>query len=105
MVYRASPAIQKPLAKVAGWGLHFSAGLIFTAIYAELLKRNLLKSDLPDAVVLGLVNGVAAVVIWKATFSLHPDPPQIHFGDFYKHLILAHVVFSTSDLSTLDENQ
>lgn len=105
MVYRSVPEIQKPLAEVAGWVLHFSAGLIFTTIYTEFLKRKILKPDLPDAVVLGFVNGVAAVVIWKATFSLHPDPPQIQFGDFYKHLILAHVVFSTSDLYTLDENQ
>lgn len=105
MVYRAVPQMKKPQAKVAGWVLHCTTGLVFTIIYAELLKNKILKSDLPDGIVLGLLNGVAAVGIWKATFSLHPDPPQIHFNDFYKHLILAHVVFATTDLSMLDENQ
>jgi hypothetical protein len=105
MVYRAVPEIKKPESKVAGWILHCTTGLVFTIIYAELLKNKKLKSNVPDGIILGLINGVVAVGIWKATFSLHPDPPQIHFKDFYKHLILAHVVFSTTDLCTLNQKE
>jgi len=101
MVYRAVPEIKRSESKVAGWVLHCTTGLLFTIVYVELLKNKKLKADVPDGIILGLINGVFAVGIWKLTFSLHPDPPQIHFNDFYKHLILAHVVFSTTDLCTL----
>ena len=102
MIYRAVPDIEKPPAKVIGWILHCATGLTFAIIYGYLLKDTKLRSNLPDGVVLGLVNGVVAVGIWKATFSLHPDPPQIHFKDFYKHLVLAHIVFATTTLLILD---
>jgi hypothetical protein len=105
MVYRAVPEIKKPQSKVTGWILHCATGLTFTIIYTYLLKDTKLKANVPDGVVLGLINGVVAVGIWKATFSLHPDPPQIQFDDFYKHLVLAHVVFSTITLCTLDDDK
>jgi len=105
MVYRAVPGIKKPQAKVIGWILHGTTGLTFSVMYHYLLKDTKLKSNVPDAVVLGLTNGIVAVGIWKATFSLHPDPPKIHFNDFYKHLVLAHVVFATTTLCILDDDK
>ncbi len=105
MVYRAVPEIKKPEAKVAGWILHCATGVTFTIIYKLLLKDTELKSNIPEGVVLGLINGVVAAGIWKATFSLHPDPPEIHFNDFYKHLVLAHIVFATTSLLILDDDK
>ncbi|HSV09406.1 MAG TPA: hypothetical protein VLI68_01460 [Hanamia sp.] len=105
MVYRAMPEIKKPEAKVIGWILHCTTGLTFAIIYKFLLQDTKLKSNVPDGIALGLANGLVAVGIWKATFSLHPDPPQIHFNDFYMHLILAHVVFSTTTLCTLNDDK
>jgi hypothetical protein len=105
MVYRAVPEIKKPQAKVIGWILHCTTGLTFAVIYHYLLKDTKLNSNVPDGIVLGLANGVVAVGIWKATFSLHPDPPKIHFNDFYKHLVLAHVVFATTTLCLLDDDK
>jgi hypothetical protein len=104
MVYRAVSGIQKPPAKVAGWILHFATGFTFTIIYELLLKHTKLKADVPDDIGLGLINGIVAVIIWKTTFSLHPDPPKIHFKDFYKHLVLAHIVFATTTLLIPDDN-
>ncbi len=104
MVYRAVPEIKKDESKVVGWILHCSTGLAFTIVYKMLLENTKLKSNVPDVIVLGLVNGVAAVGIWKAVYSLHPDPPKIKFKDFYGHLILAHVVFATSDLCILQKD-
>ncbi|MGN6194794.1 MAG: hypothetical protein ACTHOB_07635 [Ginsengibacter sp.] len=104
MVYRAIPEIKKEDAKFTGWILHCSTGLAFTIVYKMLLEKTKLKSNVPDGIVLGFVNGVVAVAIWKAVFSLHSDPPQIQFKDFYGHLILAHVVFATSDLCVLEKH-
>jgi hypothetical protein len=105
MVYRAVPEIKKPQAKVIGWILHCTTGLTFTIVYHYLLKKTKLKSNVSEGIIVGLVNGIVAVGIWKATFSLHPDPPQIHFNDFYKHLVLAHVVFATTSLLFLDHDK
>ena len=104
MVYRAFPEITKKDSKVAGWILHCATGLAFTIIYKILLENTKLKSNVSAGIVLGFASGLVAVVIWKATFSLHPDPPQIKFKDFYGHLILAHVIFATPDLCILQKD-
>lgn len=101
MVHRAVPEIKKPEARVAGWFLHCGTGLAFTIIYKVLLDHTKLKSNLPEAVLLGVANGVIAVGIWGTVFMIHPNPPKIHFKKFFGHLVLAHVFFSTPDLLIL----
>lgn len=104
MVYRAIPEIKKPQAKVAGWCLHCGTGLFFTVMYKELLDDTKLQSNLPEAVLLGVANGILAVGIWGTVFMLHPDPPEINFKKFFGHLILAHVFFATPALLILDDD-
>lgn len=103
MVYRAIPDIKKRTAKVAGWSLHCGTGLAFTIAYKVLLDDTKLKSNLPEAVLLGIANGIVAVGIWGTVFILHPDPPEIHFKRFFGHLILAHVFFATPSLLILKD--
>lgn len=104
MVFRAFPQITKKDSKVVGWILHCSTGLAFTIIYKIFLENTKLKSNVPEGMVLGFVSGLVAVGVWKAAFSLHPDPPQIKFRDFYGHLILAHIIFATPDLCILQKD-
>jgi hypothetical protein len=104
MVNRAFPSIDETPSQIAGWMMHGSMGLIFAFAYKELLEKIRFSRDLPDDIFVGVVNGVAGVIIWKLVFSLHPDPPKIDFSRFYQHLILAHIIFSTSALSTMDNN-
>lgn len=101
MVDRVVPEVGKPASQVAGWMLHCSTGLFFAFVYDLLLKNTKVKSNIPNGILIGGANGVAAIFIWKATFSLHPNPPQIDFKDFYKHLILAHLVYGTITWSML----
>jgi hypothetical protein len=105
MVYRAVPEIKKDESKVAGWILHVGAGLFFVLAYKLLLDNTKLKSNVPEGVLLGFANGAVAVAIWKATFSLHPDPPEIHFKDFYGHLVITHVFFCVPALLILNKNK
>jgi hypothetical protein len=44
-------------------------------------------------------------MIRKLAFLLHPDPPKLHFSNFYRRLILAHIIFSTTALSAMDEEE
>lgn len=103
MVNRAFPSIGKTSAELTGWMLHASMGLMFTIVYQQLIKELHFRRNLPNDIFIGVVNGVAGIIIWKLTFSLHPDPPKIHFSRFYGHLILAHIIFSTTALSAMDE--
>jgi hypothetical protein len=103
MVYRAVPAIKRPDAEVAGWILHWGTGLLFTKGYKVLLDHTKLESNLPKGILLGVAAGAVAVIIWKSTFSLHPDPPEIDFKGFYKHLMWAHIVFTIGALLTLNK--
>ena len=105
MVNRAFPSMDETQAEIAGWMMHGSMGVIFAFAYKKLLEEVSFRRDLPDDIFIGVVNGIAGVVIWKLVFSLHPDPPKIHFSRFYQHLILAHIIFSTSTLSAMDDNE
>jgi hypothetical protein len=101
MVYRVVPEIKKPESEISGWILHFGTGLLFSKGYQVLLDHTKLESNLPEGILLGVAAGAVAVVIWKLTFSLHPDPPEIDFKGFYKHLMLAHIVFTAGALLIL----
>jgi len=104
MVSRAFPSVNQMPAQIAGWMMHGSMGLMFAYVYKELLKNLRFSRDLPDDIFIGAVNGVAGILIWKLVFSVHPDPPKIQFSKFYQHLILAHIIYSTTTLSAMDGN-
>ena len=103
MVNRAFPSLGKTPSEIAGWMMHGSMGVIFAFTYRELIEKIQFRGDLSDDIFIGAVNGVAGIVIWKTVFSLHPDPPKIHFTSFYQHLILAHIIFSTTALSAMED--
>ena len=70
-----------------------------------MLKKLQSPPDLPNDIFIGTVNGVAGVIAWKLAFSLHPDPPKIHYRQFYQHLILAHIIFTVTALSVMSSEQ
>jgi hypothetical protein len=103
MVKRVLPPSEKTVSEIAGWMMHGSMGLFFAWTYQRLPEIRKMYPDLPDDIFVGVVNGVIGVVLWKLVFSLHPDPPKIDFKRFYQHLILAHIIFSTTTLSVMDD--
>jgi hypothetical protein len=103
MAKRILPGSDKTVSEIAGWMMHGSMGLFFAWMYQRLPEIRKMYPDLPDDVFVGVVNGVLGVILWKFVFSLHPDPPKVDFKRFYQHLILAHIIFSTTALSVMDE--
>jgi hypothetical protein len=83
--------------------MHGSMGLFFAWTYQRLPEIRKMYPDLPDEIFVGVANGIVGIILWKLVFSLHPNPPQIDFKRFYQHLILAHIIFSTTTLSVMDE--
>jgi len=103
MVKRILPGSEETVSEIAGWMMHGSMGLFFAWTYQRLPEIRKMYPDLPDEVFVGVANGIVGIILWKLVFSLHPNPPQIDFKRFYQHLILAHIIFSTTTLSVMDE--
>jgi hypothetical protein len=76
-----------------GFIIHYLVGLFFAAVYDQVWKKTKLKPTLQSGLLLGGINGLLAVGVWKATFKLHPRPPLIDYKKYYNHLLLAHLVF------------
>jgi hypothetical protein len=77
---------------LTGWLLHYLAGLLFAEGYAGFWLGNR-QTDIKTGMVLGGLSGFAAILIWKFSYALHPNPPSIDFVSFSRQLIIAHVLF------------
>ncbi|TZF84899.1 hypothetical protein FW774_07960 [Pedobacter sp. BS3] len=89
------PALRNEYCHTAGWAMHYGAGIAFTGAYSYLWENKNVRPGLKNALLLGAVNGVLAVGVWKSVFRMHPNPPAIHFNRYYGHLVMAHLVFAT----------
>ncbi|SDJ89361.1 hypothetical protein SAMN05421823_101353 [Catalinimonas alkaloidigena] len=81
--------------RIAGWGLHYAAGLGFTVGYHLLWRQTRLRPRPSTSALMGLANGVVGIGVWHLTFRLHPNPPALEWHKYYAQLLAAHVVFGT----------
>jgi hypothetical protein len=88
------PVLSKRENQVIGWSAHYGVGLLFATAYAKLWEKRKLKPTFVNNFMLGAASGMAAVAIWKATFSAHPLPPRMSFDKYYLQLVPAHIVFA-----------
>lgn len=88
-----------PKVKVVGSILHYGVGLLFVVGYHLLWKNKIMKPTNFNGGLLGLVSGFFGVAIWQMLMKSHPNPPRISKGDYFKNLILAHVVFGVAAAS------
>ncbi|MEO6489700.1 MAG: hypothetical protein ABIO04_07155 [Ferruginibacter sp.] len=94
-----SEKTDKNLSKLSGWGIHYLAGLGFAAAYSMLIN-NKVKPTLINGTITGAVSGLAAIGIWHAMLTLHPDPPKKPNKQYYGHLFLGHVIFGAFSFLT-----
>jgi len=92
LLNRITP-LSKKQAQVAGWLGHYTVGIGFAAVYATCLKETKRKPTILNGMVYGALSGLAGAAIWHATFKAHPNPPGVDLKNYYKQLVLAHVVF------------
>lgn len=93
LIKRLGADLNKPLATLAGWQIHYAVGVIFVTVYTLLWERKALRPGLKSGIFLGLISGVIGIGFWKIVFTLHPDPPRIQLKKYYVQLLLAHVLF------------
>lgn len=77
----------------AGWIIHYAVGVLFVLSYSYLFRATEFKPTLLTYAILGFVSGIIGIIGWQATFRIHPDPPEIHFSEYYLHLLIAHIIF------------
>lgn len=94
LVGRLLPFLSSNGKTIAGWAAHYGMGMLFAAIYVDLWEARKIKPDMKTGLVLGGVSGMVGMLIWKASFWLHPLPPNNRKLDFYLQRIPAHVVFA-----------
>lgn len=94
MIARLAPTLSKRNQQLAGWGAHYGMGFIFAAVYVELWERGEIKHSIKNGLILGALSGLLGMLIWKASFKIHPLPPSIRYLDFYLQRIPAYIVFA-----------
>jgi hypothetical protein len=94
MIGRLVPKLSKQAQMIAGWGAHLAMGIVFASVYVELWETKQIKHSIKNGIILGIVSGVLGLLIWKATFKVHPLPPCINFDKYYWQRIPAHIVFA-----------
>jgi hypothetical protein len=103
LLNRITP-LNKTQAQAAGWVGHYTVGVGFAAVYAAYLKATRRKPTLLNGLVYGALSGLAGAGIWHATFKAHPNPPGVDLKNYYKQLVLAHVVFGAVASLTLQKS-
>jgi len=72
--------------------MHYSVGLLFCSIYDKVWRKRQTPT-VSSALLLGGICGLLGIGVWKSVLHIHPDPPKIDRGQFYKQLLPAHLIF------------
>src|SRR3954470_24281879 len=62
---------------LTGWVIHYTVGLLFTELYVAFRKNFSDVNEKKAGLVFGGLAGLAAILIWKFTLSIHPLSPAI----------------------------
>lgn len=77
------------------WVGHYTMGMAFNVINQYSLKKIKTPPTILNGILLGAINGIIGISIWKIIFAIHPSPPKIELNRYLAHLMLAHLVFAT----------
>jgi hypothetical protein len=89
-------SLDKQQSRIAGYVGHYGMGQVFAAAYVAYLKKTNTRPNLINGALYGALSGVAGAFIWHSTFKAHPNPPCVDLKNYYKQLVLAHVIFGVS---------
>ncbi len=78
---------------IAGWLLHYGAGIGFVIIYYLLWNFAGVQPSFFTGGLLGLASGFLGVGVWWMIFKIHRNPPAINLSAYFLHLVVVHIVF------------
>ncbi len=94
LIGRLFPFMSKKAEIICGWGAHYAMGFLFAMVYVELWEKKEIEHSIKNGILLGLLSGLLGLLVWKASFKIHPLPPNNRKLDFYIQRIPAHIVFA-----------
>lgn len=97
MVHRLQPKLGRRQSQATGWVIHYAVGVLFVEIYAQFWDRSV-DANKKSGLVFGGLSGIAAILIWKFTLTIHPFRPAVNFKTFAINLFLAHLIFGLSSV-------
>lgn len=83
-------------AKPVGWLSHYVFGAAWSPLQYGFHRIRKSKASNKEAASFGVFGGLTAALAWHLMFKLAKFPPENRRGHFYRHLILAHIVYSLS---------
>jgi hypothetical protein len=96
LLLRKLPAdIKVERKSIQGWLMHYLVGFFFCWVYSQKWYNQKPVIRLVYGIPFGIVSGVMGAIIWKKTFDLHPNPPKTDYRTYYRHIFLAHLVFTS----------
>lgn len=104
LLNRVSP-LNKQQSRAAGWAGHYAVGVGFATVYAAYLKKTRSKPNLLNGLVFGALSGLGGALIWHATFKAHPNPPGVDLKNYYKQLVIAHIIFGACAAMVLKKEE
>jgi hypothetical protein len=91
--YLQKPGMKEDLAAFIAWTAHYTVGELFAMLYHLHWKK---KNEAPSAAngaLLGACSGVIAILTWKKILQTCPNLKLTNRSDYYRHLLIAHIVF------------
>lgn len=82
-----------PKNSLVGWLLHYSVGYSFSVVYDYIWRKTPVSPTVKSSLLMGAISGIVGILGWKTFFTTHPNPPQTHYKNFYKQLMIAHIIF------------
>jgi hypothetical protein len=94
LIGRLAPFLSREAKTAGGWLAHFGMGTAFASVYVRLWENKKLGYSWKESTALGAASGLIGILIWKATFKIHPFTPVMNYNRFYLQRIPAHIVFA-----------
>lgn len=79
--------------KVVGTIANYLVGILYAIAYLALWESGVGMVTASWGLLLGVANGLFAMIIWYFFFMIHPMPPAISLRVYLITLIFAHIVF------------
>ncbi|MGK7389996.1 MAG: hypothetical protein ACNS60_06585 [Candidatus Cyclobacteriaceae bacterium M2_1C_046] len=75
------------------WMAHYLAGLFFSFLFSCVWSLAKTEPNLKSGSLLGAINGLIGICIWRILFNIHPKPPEVKPQKYYGHILGAHIIF------------
>lgn len=75
---------------------HFFIGGLFGILYYLLISTGVIRPDVVDGMLFGVMLGIIAIVVWYISFKVHPSPPPVSLPLYLLMIFTGHIALALS---------